>query len=102
MSNMDFALRSLRALSGLSQQDVANALGIGQTTVSMWETADSCPKAAMLPEIAQLYGCSVADLYNSRWRTDHGKKRDALPADAKRSSGAIQDQHEAVRQADSQ
>lgn len=101
MSNMDFALRSLRALSGLSQQDVANALGIGQTTVSMWETAVSCPKAAMLPEIAQLYGCSVADLYNSRWRTEHGKSR-AVPADAKRSSGAVQDQYKTVGQADSQ
>ena len=60
---MKHSLKELRKRSGLSQADVACALGILQTTVSMWETGDNMPRAAMLPKLAELYHCSINDLY---------------------------------------
>lgn len=60
---MKDALKELRKQSGLSQVDVACALGVLQTTVSMWETGDNMPRAAMLPKLAELYHCSIDDLY---------------------------------------
>ena len=60
---MKDALKELRKQSGLSQEDVAFALGVLQSTVSMWETGDNMPRAAMLPKLAELYHCSINDLY---------------------------------------
>lgn len=60
---MKDSLKELRKRSGLSQADVADALGVLQTTVSMWETGENMPRAAMLPKLAELYHCSIGDLY---------------------------------------
>lgn len=53
---MENAFRDMRSLAHLRQSDVAKALGVKQTTISMWETGKSLPRADMLPDIAQLYG----------------------------------------------
>lgn len=60
---MKDALKELRKQAGLSQADVAYALDVLQSTVSMWETGDNMPRAAMLPKLAELYHCSINDLY---------------------------------------
>ena len=60
---MKDALKELRKRSGLSQDDVASALGVQQPTVSMWETGDNMPRAAMLPKLVELYHCKINDLY---------------------------------------
>ena len=61
---MKDALKELRKRSGLSQADVACALGVLQSTVSMWETGDNAPRAAMLPKLAELYHCNINDLFD--------------------------------------
>ena len=60
---MKDALKELRNRSGLSQAEVACALGVLQSTVSMWETGDNTPRTAMLPKLAELYHCTINDLY---------------------------------------
>lgn len=60
---MKCVLRDLRKRSGLSQADVASALGVLQTTVSMWETGENMPRTALLPKLAELYGCTIDDLF---------------------------------------
>ncbi len=60
---MKEALKELRKRSGLSQADVALALGVLQTTVSMWETGDNMPRTGLLPKLAELYHCNISDLF---------------------------------------
>lgn len=60
---MKETLKALRERVGLSQTEVAKALGVQQTTVSMWETGDNMPRAALLPQLAELYQCTINDLY---------------------------------------
>jgi transcriptional regulator with XRE-family HTH domain len=52
----------LRQEAGLSQQAVADELGIPQQTYANYEVARARPSAAMLPEIARLFGISVDEL----------------------------------------
>lgn len=61
---MKDALKELRKRAGLSQADVAAELQIRQTTVCMWEAGVNMPRAALLPKLAELYHCSINDLYD--------------------------------------
>lgn len=51
-----------RKKKGLSQEDVAKALGVSGPAVSMWETGKTAPRMPMLKRLAALYGCTVDDL----------------------------------------
>ncbi len=46
----------------LTQNDVAEKLKIGSTSVSKWECGRGMPSIEKLPQLAELYGCSVADI----------------------------------------
>ena len=54
-----------RRAVGLSQQAVANALGVERATVGMWETGANWPSARVLPALADLLCCSIDDLYTA-------------------------------------
>jgi len=54
-----------RRAVGLSQQAVANALGVERATVGMWETGASWPSARVLPALADLLCCSIDELYTA-------------------------------------
>ncbi len=51
-----------RKKTGLTQEEVADILGLDQTTVSRWECGRKFPRAERLTGIAGLYRCSVDDL----------------------------------------
>ena len=46
----------------MTQMDVATALNIGRTTVAMWETGESMPRAEKLIQLAKLFNCTVDEL----------------------------------------
>jgi DNA-binding XRE family transcriptional regulator len=46
-----------RILRGLSQQEVAEKLGISQSAVSQLEAADSRPQKRTREKLAAIYGC---------------------------------------------
>ena len=56
-------LKQRRVERGLTQQQVADAMGTGRTAVAMWEAGASMPPAAKLPELARLLGCTVDELF---------------------------------------
>lgn len=56
-------LKLLREQTGLTQQGLAQALGVEQSTVSMWETGNSSPRADKLPELARILKCTIDELY---------------------------------------
>lgn len=57
---MSFA--NARKQANLSQADVAKEVGVDQSTVCLWETGKTKPRASILPKIAALYGVTVDKL----------------------------------------
>ena len=54
--------KKARERSGLSQQELAQALGVDQSTVCLWETGKTKPRAKLLPALAKTLCCSIDDL----------------------------------------
>jgi Zn-dependent peptidase ImmA (M78 family)/DNA-binding XRE family transcriptional regulator len=55
-------LAAARRARGLTQQQVADSLGIGRTTITAIEKGDRRPRAAELFNLARLYGRQLGDL----------------------------------------
>lgn len=55
-------IKKAREKAGLTQQDLANELGVGQSTVAMWETQNSLPRTDKLPALAKILGCTIDEL----------------------------------------
>lgn len=56
-------LRRLRLEKNLTQEQLANILGVSVQSVSRWECGNTLPDVMLLPIIARLYGVTVDDLY---------------------------------------
>jgi transcriptional regulator with XRE-family HTH domain len=54
--------RERRLASGRTQLEVAKALGVGVNTVSYWDGGRQ-PKIEYLPDIAELFGCTIEELF---------------------------------------
>ena len=87
------ALRARRLAAGLTQSEVAEALGIGQTAVSQWEQYGVNPNADKLPQLAKLYGCKIDDLFDDTGAgaltADAGRGRVALAGHARVCARAV-------------
>jgi len=55
-------LLSLRQKAGLTQVELAKAIGVQQTTIVLWEWSESPPRSKDLPGLAQALGVQVGDL----------------------------------------
>ena len=55
-------IMTLRKANGLTQEQLASALGISFQAVSKWETGNSCPDISTLPLLADLFSVSVDQL----------------------------------------
>ena len=55
--------RALRDAENLTQDGLAEQLKVDRSTVAKWETGDALPRAAMLPRLASILGCSMDDLF---------------------------------------
>ncbi len=62
---MEPLLVNLRKSAGLTQKSAAEQLGVGQSTISMWESGASKPRIEMLKKISIVYGCDIKLLLES-------------------------------------
>lgn len=56
-------LRYYRRRAGMTQEQLADSIGVTRGAVGMWEIGKCWPSAALLPQIADLLLCSIDELY---------------------------------------
>ena len=57
-------IQKYRKKSGLTQEELAGKLCVTFQAVSKWENAKSAPDITFLPEMAELFGCSIDELFS--------------------------------------
>lgn len=57
-------IKNYRNHLGLTQQEVADVLGVTQKAVAKWECGKGMPRAEMLPKLAKVLGCTIDDLFD--------------------------------------
>ncbi|MBQ1817766.1 MAG: helix-turn-helix domain-containing protein [Clostridia bacterium] len=57
-------IKQLRFKAGLTQEQLAEKLGVGAQSVSKWENAVAMPDISALPLIAETFGVSIDDLFD--------------------------------------
>ena len=56
-------IKKLRFRASMTQEQLAEKLGISPQSVSKWENDISMPDISLLPEIAEIFGVSVDELF---------------------------------------
>lgn len=66
-------IRKFRKEMNLTQEELADKIGVTYQAVSKWENAQSAPDVSFLPMLADLFGCSIDDLfsYTSKQSSDY-------------------------------
>ena len=60
--NLGNSLFQARKKRGLSQEDVAEKLGVSRQTISKWETDETVPDIYQAKKMALLYGITLDEL----------------------------------------
>ena len=56
-------LKSYRYQNRITQQALADMLGLTAQSVSKWEREECCPDIALLPLLADVIGCKVDEFF---------------------------------------
>ncbi len=59
-------LKELRISDNMTQEQVAEQLGVSAQTVSKWERGLLSPDISLLPKIAELYDCTIDSLFGMK------------------------------------
>ena len=46
----------------MTQEELAQAMGVDRTTVTKWESQESFPRAEMLMKLAMFFNCTVDEI----------------------------------------
>ena len=60
---MKIKLKALRVNAGMTQDDVAKAMGVRRETVQNWESHKTFPNIASMDKLCTLYGCTMDDVF---------------------------------------
>ena len=58
-------IAALRRTAGLTQETLADRIGVTSQAVSKWERQLSCPDVSLLPAMAEVFGVAIDDLFAS-------------------------------------
>lgn len=62
---VEISIRGARLLKGYTQQQLADAIGVKQESISQWETGKYIPNMRQLALMAKELDCSLDDLIYS-------------------------------------
>lgn len=62
--NIGKTIMDKRKEKGITQEDLAEYIGVSKASVSKWETGQSYPDIALLPHLASYFNISIDDLMN--------------------------------------
>lgn len=77
-------LQRLRLGAQLSQEGVAEKLGVSRQTVSKWETGEAYPSTEHLLRLASVLGCSLSELAGEAAKNDSGRASDKNRSEAEK------------------
>lgn len=77
-SHMGENIASLRRAAGLTQELLADRLGVTSQAVSKWERQLSCPDVSLLPAMAEVFGVGIDEFF-AVTSSDAAPSIDALP-----------------------
>lgn len=63
-------IQKYRKKSGLTQEELAQKLGVTFQAVSKWENAKSAPDIFFLPTMAESFGCHIDELFSRDIKTE--------------------------------
>ena len=69
---MKLNIRNMRKKAGLTQTDLAEAIGVNLSTVGNWERLVTCPDAEQVWNCAVALGCTPNDILG--WYEDHPRE----------------------------
>ena len=72
-------LMQLRKKAGLSQEELADKLGVSRQAVSKWESAESSPDTDNLIALSKIYGVTLDELVNGVDETKEKEKEEKKP-----------------------
>lgn len=62
---------------GMTQEALAQKLGVTNQAVSKWESDQSCPDIQLLPELAELFGITIDELFGRKMPETPGEEPEA-------------------------
>ena len=71
-------IQSLRKLASLSQEDVAEQIGVSRQTISKWERDECLPEVDKIVAISQLFDVSMDELLLGKTRQNQNTSLDDL------------------------
>ena len=67
-------LKELRKEKGLTQEQLAEFLGVAGRTVSRWENASNMPDLSLLIQLADFYGVEIKEILDGERKRDNAEK----------------------------
>ncbi len=66
MNTIGTRIAQKRKVLGLTQEELAQKLGVSSQAVSKWENDISCPDISLLPQLAKVLGCTTDELLSGK------------------------------------
>ena len=63
-------IQKYRKKCGLTQEELAKELGVTFQAISKWENAKSAPDILLLPQMADIFGCHIDELFGREVKTE--------------------------------
>ena len=63
-------LKTLRREKNMTQEQLAEQLGVSSRTVSRWETGSNIPDISLLAELAEFYDVSIPELIDGERKSE--------------------------------
>ena len=84
-------IQYLREQRGITQNQLAETIGISGQAVSKWETGQSCPDIHLLPSLARAFGVSIDTLFGMDWMSSESEKEIVEQYERLRHSNRLED-----------